>query len=231
MNFREATDAFLANPRTHGTLARSMVVSESSIRAARLPEGASGHRKPPPGWEEALTALALSEADRMRALALSISRAVERYAEGGLEVLDCEDRSGQSPWVDVGGTEAALIFALPSATAEAKHGRKSGDDYRRIGRPVAEGSRRAAAVGLGSVEPGKRTGDVSSSGSGCHFVDDSSAFPIPDAEKVLGKAVERATMEAEHPAANTSVEDTVAILPRRTPFPKEAQTRKPKRAK
>lgn len=68
MNFREATDAFLAHPRSIGTIARSMERSEASIRAAR-----DGIRKDPPGWEEAIATLAWAESERMRALAQALS--------------------------------------------------------------------------------------------------------------------------------------------------------------
>jgi len=76
MDFRQATDELLAGI-SHERLAEVLGVSVSSVRQARLAEGAKAHRKPPKDWEDAVAGMAEIEGYRLLKLAQSLDKVVK----------------------------------------------------------------------------------------------------------------------------------------------------------
>ena len=76
MDFRQATDELLAGI-SHEHLAQVLGVSVSSVRQARLAEGAKAHRKPPKDWEEEVAEIALWEGYRLLRLSDSLKKATK----------------------------------------------------------------------------------------------------------------------------------------------------------
>lgn len=68
MDFRKATDKLLASV-TLADLAAEMGVSIQAVRQARVADGSSSYRAPPPDWERAARALARKAATRYGRLA------------------------------------------------------------------------------------------------------------------------------------------------------------------
>lgn len=71
MNFKAATDILFATV-THAELAERIGCSVASIRQARLSPDALAHRSPPPGWQEAVRALARERGEALAELAKSL---------------------------------------------------------------------------------------------------------------------------------------------------------------
>jgi hypothetical protein len=68
MNFKKATDELLASV-TLQDLADALGVSVQSVRQARVEEGSSAHRSPPPEWERGVSRLATKRSERLQRLA------------------------------------------------------------------------------------------------------------------------------------------------------------------
>ncbi len=68
IDFVSATDT-LFEKTGPDDLAGELGCSAQAIRQARMAEGTSGHRSPPPGWEAAAAKLARRKADQFRKLA------------------------------------------------------------------------------------------------------------------------------------------------------------------
>lgn len=73
-DFREATDELLACI-SHDQLAKALGVSVPTVRQARLDESAKAHRKPPEGWQGAVSDLADKQATRLLRLSKSLRKA------------------------------------------------------------------------------------------------------------------------------------------------------------
>ena len=68
ISFREAAKR-LGEQITTAEMAKSLRVSPSTVRQARLEEGASGHRNPPEGWAPNLARIAREREEHFRELA------------------------------------------------------------------------------------------------------------------------------------------------------------------
>jgi len=68
MNFRQATDELISGV-TLEDLAKGLGVSVQTVRQARAAEGSTAYRRPPEGWEPALSQLARKRAARLQKLA------------------------------------------------------------------------------------------------------------------------------------------------------------------
>ncbi|MEI9991336.1 MAG: hypothetical protein WDM86_14985 [Rhizomicrobium sp.] len=75
--FRAATDELLACI-THDQLADALGVSVSTVRQARLDEGAKARRKPPEGWQGVVADLAEMHADRLLRLSKALNKAAAK---------------------------------------------------------------------------------------------------------------------------------------------------------
>lgn len=73
MKFNDATD-ILFNKVTHEELANELGVSVALIRQARLPTNANAHRRPPKGWEKAISRLAERHGSRLIELARRLKK-------------------------------------------------------------------------------------------------------------------------------------------------------------
>ena len=68
MDFKKATDQLFRSV-SHAELAERLGCSVATIRQARLRPDASGYRSPPPGWEDAVRALAREKSVELARLA------------------------------------------------------------------------------------------------------------------------------------------------------------------
>jgi AcrR family transcriptional regulator len=76
MDFRTAV-TILGRQITTAEIAEAAGMSPSSIRQARLQEGAPGYRTPPKHWEEALLQLAKQRQLELASLMKDLERALE----------------------------------------------------------------------------------------------------------------------------------------------------------
>lgn len=81
MDFKTATDV-LFRPVSHEDLAKELGVSVPSVRQARLGMGARAFRKPPDGWEKAVSRLADLEVKRLQGLSKALHKAILKPSNG-----------------------------------------------------------------------------------------------------------------------------------------------------
>jgi putative heme degradation protein len=73
MDFKDATDRLTVCVRL-ADLAQAMGISEAAVVQARMSEDASGFRRSPPGWEQAVARLARGRSRELDALADELER-------------------------------------------------------------------------------------------------------------------------------------------------------------
>jgi len=80
MDYREATDRARRLGFKQEEIATALGVSRASMKAARLEESSTNYRRPPGGWERAISELARKRAKELEKLA------------GDLESLHADER-------------------------------------------------------------------------------------------------------------------------------------------
>lgn len=83
MDFRRATDELFACT-SHEELAKALDKSVPAVRQARLDKGAKAYRRPPEGWERAVSRLASLRAGRLMRLVRALEGQNSQETGGSL---------------------------------------------------------------------------------------------------------------------------------------------------